>query len=371
MNTDEHVCGSTGFLSTLFGLLTPACGRVPVAPVAWTWPPHPPCPLLASNKHMRAFPVLLALPCLAAAAILPDTIGAAHRTGDLKLNLADPAVWDDYGLKDWQASTYKSPAATFTVTAWRLRDPTAAMAAFDWQRPDDAKPSKLAPLAAASQGGLLVVHGQYLLDFAGYQPAADELAALGDALKNVDTTALPLLPGYLPTEGLVPNSERYITGPASLARFFPGVAPSVVGFHFDAEGQLGVFHSAKGPMPLAIFDYPSPQIAMQKAPDFERLPGAIVKRSGPLVAVLLNPPDRDLAERLLSGVRWQAEVTRDEYVPTARDNPGNLLLNIFKLIGILLLFAILSGLLMGAARVLLRLLRHGKEPEPMIMLHLD
>ena len=70
-------------------------------------------------------------------------------------------------------------------------------------------------------------------------------------------------------------------------------------------------------------------------------------------------------------VRWQAEITRDERVPTQRDNPGNLLLNIFKLIGILLLFAILSGLLLGAARVFMRLVRHGEEPEVMISLHLD
>jgi hypothetical protein len=110
---------------------------------------------------------------------------------------------------------------------------------------------------------------------------------------------------------------------------------------------------------------------MQKVPDFEQLPGAMVKRSGPLVAVLLAPPDRDLAERLLAQVRWQAEVTRDERVPTQRDNPGDLLLNIFKLIGILVLFAILSGLLMGAARVLVRLMHRGQEPEVMISLHLD
>jgi len=123
-------------------------------------------------------------------------------------------------------------------------------------------------------------------------------------------------------------------------------------------------------MPLAIFNYPSPQIAMRKVPDFEQLPGAMVKRSGPLVAVLLDPADRDMAELLLAQVRWQAEVTRDERVPTQRDNPGDLLLNIFKLIGILVLFAILSGLLMGAARVLIRLAHRGEEPEVMISLHL-
>ena len=327
--------------------------------------------LLASNKHMRSLLALLSLPGLLAASILPEAIGPAHRTGDSQPTLTDRAVWDEYGLRAWETATYKSAAASFTVTAWQLGDPTAALAAFDWQRPETAKPSKLAPLAAATRRGLLFAQGQYLLEFAGYQPAASELAALGQSLKNVDTTALPLLPGYLPAEDLVPNSERYITGPGSLARFLPAVPPSVAGFHFDAEAQLGVFHNPKGDMTLAIFNYPSPQIAMQKVPDFEQLPGAMVKRSGPLVAVLLAPADRDLAERLLARVRWQAEVTRDERVPTQRDNPGDLLLNIFKLIGILLLFATLSGLLMGAGRVLIRLIRRGEEPEVMISLHLD
>ncbi|MFY9728781.1 MAG: DUF6599 family protein [Bryobacteraceae bacterium] len=320
---------------------------------------------------MRSLLALLAVPGLLAASILPETIGTAHRTAESQPALADRAVWDDYGLKAWEAAAYKSDRGSFTVTAWQLRDPTGAMAAFDWQRPVTAKPSKLATLAATTPDGLLVTQGQYLLQFAGSQPTADELAAVVQSLRNVDTTLLPLLPGYLPGEDLVPNSGRYITGPASLARFLPGISPSVAGFHFDTEAQLGVFHSPKGDMTLAIFNYPSPQIAMQKAPDFERLPGAMVKRSGPLVAVMLAPADPDMAERLLARVRWEAEVTRDAYIPTQRDNPGDLLLTIFKLIGVLLLFATLSGLLMGAARVLLRWLRHGKEPEAMIVLHLE
>jgi len=320
---------------------------------------------------MRSILALLVAPCLLAASMLPDTIGAAHRAGEHQPALTDRAVWDEYGLKTWEAATYKADRASFTVTAWQLGDPTAALAAFDWQRPENAMPSRLARLAAITKDGALVAMGQYLIQFAGYQPAADELAACLESLKNLDTTALPLLPGYLPTEGRVPNSERYITGPASLARFFPGIAPSVAGFHLDAEAQLGVFRSPKGALTMAIFNYPSPQIARQKVSEFEQTPGAMVKRSGPLIAVLLSPADRDMAESLLARVRWQAEVTRDEYVPTQRDNPGNLLLTIFKLIGILLLFAILSGLLLGATRVFMRWIRHGEEPEVMISLHLD
>ena len=102
-----------------------------------------------------------------------------------------------------------------------------------------------------------------------------------------------------------------------------------------AEAQLGVFHSPKGDLTLAVFSYPTPQIAMQRVEEFGKLAGTVVKRSGPLVAVIQNSPDADFAERLLDGIRYQAMVTRDEYVPTRRDNMGELLLNICILIGIL------------------------------------
>jgi len=46
-------------------------------------------------------------------------------------------------------------------------------------------------------------------------------------------------------------------------------------------------------------------------------------------------------------VRYQAQVTLDEYVPTRRDNIGDLVINAFVLIGILLAFAIVSGFALG------------------------
>src|SRR5205823_6874586 len=145
-----------------------------------------------------------------------------------------------------------------------------------------------------------------------------------------DVTPLPILPSYLPSEGLASNSERYVTGPVGLAKFAPAIPPSVAGFHYGAEAQLGVFHSPNGDLRLAIFNYPTHHIATERVPDFEKLPGgAIVKRSGPLVAVALAPPDPDYAEQLLSGIRYQAQVTSDEYVPTHRDNIGWVVISIF------------------------------------------
>ncbi|HEV3197209.1 MAG TPA: DUF6599 family protein [Bryobacteraceae bacterium] len=319
---------------------------------------------------MRLFVLGLLVPALGLGAILPEAIGSYHRTSTSQASPSDRPLWEEYGLKDSETASYENGAEKFTATVYRLQDTTAALAAFDWQRPVKSASSKAANLAAETPDSLLLVHGNYLLSFGGYKPGSVELDAVTQALRNVDTTALPGLPGYLPSRDLVPNSERYIIGPASLQKFASGIPPSVAAFHFGTEGQLGVFHSPKGEMTLAIFNYPTPQIAMQRIAEFEKLPGAVAKRSGPLVALVLAPPDADFAERLLAGVRYQAQVTRDEYVPTRRDNIGSLLLNAFILIGILLAFSLVSGLALGGFRAFMRRGKKGQEADAMITLDL-
>ena len=319
---------------------------------------------------MRFFLPVLLLPGILGAAILPETVGPWQRAAVTQPALADRPVWDEYGLKEAETATYRNGTATLTLTAWRLQDTTGSLAAFQWQRPSNSQPSKLAPLSAETRDAFLWVEGQYLLLASGAKPTAEMIVAVDHALKNLDSTPLPVLPGYLPAEDRVPNSERYVTGAAGLARFYPGIAPSLAGFHMGAEAQLALFRSPKGDMELAVFNYPTPQIAMQKSGDFEKA-GAMAKRSGPLVAVFVNPADPDLAERLLGQVRYQAEITRDEYVPTKRDNMGDLLLNICILIGLLAGFALVSGLLWGGVRAMRRMLRRSPEPEAMITLHLE
>jgi hypothetical protein len=319
---------------------------------------------------MKFLLTAILLPSLAAAAILPDAIGAYQRGKPSKPAVSDQAIWTEFGLKSSETAAYQNGTAKFTITAWMLQDTTGSLAAFDWQRPAAATPSTAAKLAAETPDSLLLVHGNYLFSFAGYKPSKEELDALTGSLHNVDATVLPVLPGYLPSDGLVPNSERYILGPASLQKFAPGIPPSVAAFHFGAEAQMGVFHNPKGDAPMLIFNYPTPQIAMQRVLEFQKLNGAVAKRSGPLVALVLAPPDPDYAENLLAQVRYQAQVTVDEYVPTRKDNIGDLVINAFILIGILLAFSVVSGIALGGFRALRRRSRHGEEADAMITLHL-
>ena len=301
----------------------------------------------------------------AQSSLWPDQFGAFEKVASRPIALSDQAVWDEYGYQQAEEADYKSGAAAFRARAYRLRDPTGALAAFQWLRPAKSQPSELGSLAVESPDGVMLAYGNYLFDFRGYKPQVSELESLFYRLPRLDQSAIPTLPDYLPTRDLIANSERYVVGPESLAKFAPGVPPSVAAFHLGAEAQLGRYRTPKGEMRLAIFSYPTPQLARDRAEAFRGLAGTMVKRAGPLVAVVFSPPDADAAERLLSSIRYEVSVSLSQYVPTRRDLWWDLILNIFILIGILLLFCAIGGLAVAG----LRLRRAAKEP--MIMLHLD
>ena len=298
------------------------------------------------------------------AGIWPDTFAGKPRGAVSQPAISDQAIWDEYGLKDSEKADYGG----FSATAWRFQDSTGAMAAFQWQRPKESKPSALAKLSAETPGGLLLAHGNYLLRFEKYKPTAAELTDFLPGLPKLDQSSLPPLMDYLPADNLAPNSGRYVTGPASLAAFDPQISASAAGFHLGTECQIGTYGAG---MKLAIFSFPTPQIAMQRAEGLGKISGALAKRSGPLVAVIVSPPDPEEAQRLLAKIRYQADLSWSEYVPTQRDNIGNLVINAFILIGILLGFALVAGLAVGMARSALKWRRGGVEPEAMITLHLS
>jgi hypothetical protein len=318
-------------------------------------------------RHLLVFLV----PALSFAGIWPDNFGVFHRTSAEPVEVQDRALWDEYGFQQAEQAEYASGARKFAVTAYRLQDSTGALGAFEWQRPASARPSPLGSLAAETPDAVMLAHGNYLLVFKGYRPTVAEIGALYQTLPGLEQSSLPVLSGYLPAGQRVPNSERYVTGPVGLEKFAPGVPPSAAAFHLGAEAQLGSFRAPGGEMKLAIFSYPTPHIARERLVDFQRISGAVPKRSGPLVAVVLFPPNADEAERLLAQVRYEPSITWNERVPTARDNIGNLVINAFKLIGILIAFCAVAGLSVGGLRAIMRRAGPGGDAESMIVLHLS
>ena len=314
--------------------------------------------------------LLLLLPALTYAGVWPDNFGAFHRTADQPVQVPDRPLWDEYGLQKAEQCQYESGPRKFTAIAYQLQDSTGALGAFDWQRPANAKASTLSKLAVETADSAMLAHGNYLLFFQGYKPTVAEIGGLIQTLPRLDQSSLPALSGYLPESQLVPNSERYVTGPVGLDKFAPGIPPSTAAFHLGAEAQIGSFHTPKGELRLSIFSYPTPQIARERLVDFQRISGAMAKRTGPLIAVILTPVSPDDAERVLAQVRYEPNITWSERVPTRRDNIGDLVINAFELIAILLAFFVVAGLSYGGVRSFRRRGGQANDAEAMITLHL-
>ena len=293
--------------------------------------------------------LLLLIGTCSFAGVWPEQLGSAKRASVSQPKLSDQKLWDEYGLQEAETAAY----GAFTATAWRLQDSTAALAASFWQK------------GSAKENEFFVAHGNYLLKFDGSKPTDADLQQLYSQLPKLDESPLPALVNYLPSQNLTPNSERYITGPVGLESFYPGIQAGLAAFHLGAEAVTGTF----GPMKLAIFSFPTPNIARERLAEMQKISGALVKRSGPLVAVILSPPSADEAERLLSQIRYQATITWSERVRTRRDNIGDLIINAFILIGVLLSFSLVAGLAFGGFRLLARRGRK-EDPEAMTVLHL-
>jgi hypothetical protein len=326
----------------------------------------------ASGLLRSAILFLALLPAFLNAAVWPDRFGAFAKAPAKPVELASNNVWNEYGLLETERAEYSSGAERFTATAFRFRDPTGALAAFQWQTPAGATPSALGKYAVETPTAALVAFHNYLFRFDGRKPQAAEMGPMLGVLPRLDQSALPSLPGFLPSESLVPGSTRYVTGPASLEAFEPRIQPAMAAFHLGTEAQLAKYKIQGGELAIAIFSFPTPDFARDRGTEISKLPGAMVKRSGPLLAVILSPSDKDAAERLLARVNYQATISWSQYVPTRRDNIGNLVLGIISLAGILIVFCLVAGIAFGGLRIFLR--RYFKRwafDEPMITLHLS
>ena len=315
---------------------------------------------------------------LAHAAIFPDQIGPFTKSAPKTIGIPDQPLYDEYGFEATEAAEYNSlvPADKgsakkhFSAVAWRMHDSTGAMALFQSRRPPGAVKADFSELAVRTSDGVIFAYGNYVFQFTGGLPEQDDLPAFYSQLPKTEHSPLPALSGYVPDAGLIPNSERYILGPVSLERFEPRIPPSVAAFHLGAEAQLAKYQTPKGPLTLAVFNYPTPSMAREQATAMQNIPGAVVKRTGPLVALTIAPPDSDAAERILAKINYQATLVSNEKVPVneVKGFAGSLL-NMIFLAGIILCLCVVAGVGFGGFRILAR--KYWRKDDPGAMIVLD
>jgi hypothetical protein len=114
-------------------------------------------------------------------------------------------------------------------------------------------------------------------------------------------------------------------------------------------------------------------MARARLEEFQKVPGAVAKRSGILVAVIIDPPDPNAAESLLAKVVYQQNITLNERVPeNVGRQMGGIFLGSFALAGGILIVCLVGGVGVGTLKILLRKLGWKvSDPGEMIVLGID
>jgi hypothetical protein len=321
--------------------------------------------------------VAAALGATASAQIFPEQFGGYTRSSPKTMVAPDLPLYQEYGLEATEQADYSGtlPGGAkrkFSIAAWRMHDATGSFALFQYRRPPGAVPSDFSDVSVRTSDGVIFTFGNYVLQITGDLPQTNELSPLFALLPKLENSALPPLLGYMPKEGVDPNSERYILGPIALQKFAPGIPPSSAAFRLGAEAENAKYQSPKGLISLTLFAYPTPSMAREQATEFQKIPGAMVKRTGYLLAVILNPADADAAERLLGKINYQASVTLNEQTSQSQAKGlASMILNIFVLAGIVLGLCVIGGVGFAGYRLMSRKLWRKDDPNSMIVLGID
>jgi len=181
------------------------------------------------------------------------------------------------------------------------------------------------------------------------------------------------LPDCFPQAGAVKGSQRYILGAASLAAFAPELPANLFGLQYSPEAEVARYRGSTGEQALIVISYPTPQMAREQAAAMENAKLGLIKRSGPLVALVPAPSDAAAAAKLMKQVSYQASVQWNEFVPVPvkAQSVGQMILAIFSLAGIVLAFCVLSGLAYGGIRIFRRRFGNADASDAMIVLNLQ
>jgi len=270
-------------------------------------------------------------------------------------------------------SDQAAKAGKLNVQSYKFKDLTGALAAWQSMRSSDARPCDLAPICSKAGNDLLISSANYVLRLAGPTPTKAEIGAIVDSLPDRHETSLPAILTFLPQTGLVPNSTRYVLGPESLKAFAPELSETKPGFEQGAEAQVAAYKLGNASLAhLALFYYPTPEMARLHATDFKLHAGQYVKRSGVLVAVIFGPVANDAADTLLSRVSYEAKITWNDIPPPNPIKPlYQLLWNIIYLSVILSCLCITAGLIYAGMRLYRRRYGNLDSEEAMTTLNLS
>jgi hypothetical protein len=282
---------------------------------------------------------------------------------------ANPRVLSEYGFKEFESAAYTRGDRRISIKAIRFADASGAYGAFTFYKSPEMLTEKIGDQASSNNNLVLFYRGNVLVtaNLDKVTPmSAGELRELAGDIPTIAGQAknLPTVPLFLPKDNYVHNSVKYVVGPAGLATVGSPLNAQEIDFSSSPEVAVAQYSSDAGNSTLELISYPTPAIAaerlkaLQAAHPENNSPNAqpfLLKRSGPLVAVVTGAVTPHAAQSLLASVNYDADVTWNENTGLGKsNNVGSLLVGVIILIGVILGLALVAGIAFGGIRILLK-----------------
>jgi hypothetical protein len=277
------------------------------------------------------------------------------------------------GLVSIEEHYYSKGTKELAVRSFRAKDPSGAYQIYTTRLRAGMTASHLGNVSASGPDGSAILLGNFVIG-ATKDASTEDLSALLTILKpQVDDAPGPPIPGYLPTPGRTPGTERYALGPvgfqeAAKALDRPEAAglAELVGFKSGAEAMFARYRNGKDDATLLLIDYPTPQLAEVHLKHMERALAAAkngdsVERKGSLLSIVLAPTSQEYAKKLRNAVNYETQVTWNEASTTATDPPiTSTLVKIIIATGVFMMVTIVVGIAFGGVRIITKRLFPGK-----------
>jgi hypothetical protein len=249
--------------------------------------------------------------------LLPDRLGQRWRAvsparvldGQRLSGLPDADVLGEYGLQRVISRVYTDGRVESSVEVFELNLIPGAYGLFTFNR------GQLPPNSREW------LQGRYVVRVSSREADADSDRQMFEAIKP-DLVGgegeLPPLPLHLPEVDKIAESEKYVVGPAAVARLknFSGLKDAI-GFGVGAEVTTADYRSGGGQMNLIIVEYYAPQSAADGETrirdHFNSLPQTekdrlIFKRVGNYVIVMSSIQDMAAAQNIVDQIKYQKKI---------------------------------------------------------------
>jgi hypothetical protein len=326
----------------------------------------------AASLQAQEAKTMLAMP---PSPLLPESLrtGPDHDAGNgaPSWSGADGPILVEDGIRRYERGTAQSPVAhgavpSGTVTVYQFDDATGAYAAYSYLRKSSADHVMLS-------GVSVVVSNLKLYP----ESTAALLKTVQVGLPKIGGTKSlpPLLPTYLPTQGLKRDTVEYALGPVGYQAIGGVLPPEIIGFDKAAE-VVTAKYDGKGTLTMLL--YPTPQIAGDHGRQIEAemnrqgaSAGTVkLRREGPLVMLTTGTWRPAEAQEMVENIHLRNELTWNKPVPPEFHSEirktVSLLTSILLFCGLGALAAVVIALFLGGARAAIRVMQ-GKpaatEPE--------